>query len=98
MPRTWRTAARVGGGDASADAREHVFAASPSRCPLPRPVNLEPRTSNRKPQTANRKPQTANREPRTANYDRKPNQAASFAAASSTCLREIASSSSSVSA
>lgn len=91
MPRTWRTAARVGGGDASADAREHVFAASPSRCPLPRPVNLEPRTSNRKPQTANR-------EPRTANYDRKPNQAASFAAASSTCLREIASSSSSVSA
>lgn len=91
MPRTWRTAARVGGGDASADAREHVFAASPSRCPLPRPVNLEPRTSNRKPQIANR-------EPRTANYDRKPNQAASFAAASSTCLREIASSSSSVSA
>lgn len=84
MPRTWRTAARVGGGDASADAREHVFAASQSRCPLPRPVNLEPRTSNR--------------EPRTANYDRKPNQAASFAAASSTCLREIASSSSSVSA
>ncbi len=84
MPRTWRTAARVGGGDASADAREHVFAASQSRCPLPRPVNLEP--------------QTANREPRTANYDRKPNQAASFAAASSTCLREIASSSSSVSA
>lgn len=98
MPRTWRTAARVGGGDASADAREHVFAASPSRCPLPRPVNLEPRTSNRKPQTANRKSQIANREPRTANYDRKPNQAASFAAASSTCLREIASSSSSVSA
>lgn len=91
MPRTWRTAARVGGGDASADAREHVFAASPSRCPLPRPVNLEPRTSNRKSQIANR-------EPRTANYDRKPNQAASFAAASSTCLREIASSSSSVSA
>lgn len=84
MPRTWRTAARVGGGDASADAREHVFAASQSRCPLPRPVNLEPRT--------------ANREPRTANYGRKPNQAASFAAASSTCLREIASSSSSVSA
>lgn len=84
MPRTWRTAARVGGGDASADAREHVFAASQSRCPLPRPVNLEP--------------QTANREPRTANYDRKPNQVASFAAASSTCLREIASSSSSVSA
>lgn len=84
MPRTWRTAARVGGGDASADAREHVFAASPSRCPLPRLVNLEPRTSNRKS--------------RTANYDRKPNQAASFAAASSTCLREIASSSSSVSA
>lgn len=84
MPRTWRTAARVGGGDASADAREHVFAASQSRCPLPRPVNLEPRTSNL--------------EPRTANYDRKPNQAASFAAASSTCLREIASSSSSVSA
>lgn len=77
MPSTWRTAARVGGGDASADAREHVFAASQSRCPLPRPVNLEPRT---------------------ANYDRKPNQAASFAAASSTCLREIASSSSSVSA
>lgn len=98
MPRTWRTAARVGGGDASADAREHVFAASPSRCPLPRPVNLEPRTSNRKPQIANRKSQIANREPRTANYDRKPNQAASFAAASSTCLREIASSSSSVSA
>lgn len=91
MPRTWRTAARVGGGDASADAREHVFAASPSRCPLPRPVNLEPRTSNLEPQIANR-------EPRTANYDRKPNQAASFAAASSTCLREIASSSSSVSA
>ncbi len=91
MPRTWRTAARVGGGDASADAREHVFAASQSRCPLPRPVNLEP-------QTANRKSQIANREPRTANYDRKPNQAASFAAASSTCLREIASSSSSVSA
>lgn len=84
MPRTWRTAARVGGGDASADAREHVFAASQSRCPLPRPVNLEP--------------QTANRKSRTANYDRKPNQAASFAAASSTCLREIASSSSSVSA
>lgn len=84
MPRTWRTAARVGGGDASADAREHVFAASQSRCPLPRPVNLEP--------------QIANREPRTANYGRKPNQAASFAAASSTCLREIASSSSSVSA
>lgn len=84
MPSTWRTAARVGGGDASADAREHVFAASQSRCPLPRPVNLEPRT--------------ANREPRTANYGRKPNQAASFAAASSTCLREIASSSSSVSA
>lgn len=84
MPRTWRTAARVGGGDASADAREHMFAASPSRCPLPRPVNLEPRTSNRKS--------------RTANYGRKPNQAASFAAASSTCLREIASSSSSVSA
>lgn len=98
MPRTWRTAARVGGGDASADAREHVFAASPSRCPLPRPVNLEPRTSNLEPQTANRKPQIANREPRTANYGRKPNQAASFAAASSTCLREIASSSSSVSA
>lgn len=84
MPRTWRTAARVGGGDASADAREHMFAASPSRCPLPRPVNLEPRTSNLEPQIAN--------------YDRKPNQAASFAAASSTCLREIASSSSSVSA
>lgn len=91
MPSTWRTAARVGGGDASADAREHVFAASQSRCPLPRPVNLEPRTSNLEPQIANR-------EPRTANYDRKPNQAASFAAASSTCLREIASSSSSVSA
>lgn len=84
MPSTWWTAARVGGGDASADAREHVFAASQSRCPLPRPVNLEPRTSNRKS--------------RTANYGRKPNQAASFAAASSTCLREIASSSSSVSA
>ncbi|TPB58021.1 hypothetical protein DIJ63_31165 [Burkholderia pseudomallei] len=68
-----------------------MFAASPSRCPLPRPVNLEPRTSNLEPRTANR-------EPRTANYGRKPNQAASFAAASSTCLREIASSSSSVSA
>lgn len=60
MPRTWRTAARVGGGDASADAREHVFAASQSRCPLPRPVNLEPQTANRKSQIANRelRPQT----------------------------------------
>lgn len=69
MPRTWRTAARVGGGDASADAREHVFAASPSRCPLPRPVNLEPRTSNLEPQTANRKPQIANRKSQIANCE-----------------------------
>ncbi|ARL39326.1 hypothetical protein BOC49_24360 [Burkholderia pseudomallei] len=65
---------------------------------MPAPPAREPRTANRKSQIANRKSQIANREQRTANYDRKPNQAASFAAASSTCLREIASSSSSVSA